>query len=313
MRRFETLLITGVAGFVGSNLANDLLKRGYRVRGVDNFSFGTPENVDAGVDFRQCDIRAPELERHFQGVDAVFHLAAISSLPYCQEHPQEAVDVNISGTLNALECARKAGVKKVIYAGTSAAYEGCTEFPSREDMQPRPDSIYAVTKTSGELLTRSYGVVCGLDYAITRYFNVYGPAQDFRRVNAPVMSGFIKRMLVGEQPRINGDGSKERDFIYVDDVNELNARILESPRSRGEIINIGTGTSYRIDCIYGEIEKLMRTGLAPEFGPDLPGEAVKTLADISKARGLFRWEPRVTLQEGLRHSIAYLRGKLQAR
>ena len=302
------IVVTGVAGFVGSNLAKHLLDRGYSVIGIDNLSAGTLENVDPRVEFHKMDIRDPEIYPLLRGVDAVFHLAARSSLTDCLDHPLEAASVNTLGTLNLLEAARQAQVGKFIYADTGAEYEGITEFPTKED-KIRPIGVYAVSKHGGAAFCESYRELYGMNLTIVRYFNVYGPAQDWRRVVPPVMSAFIIRMLRGERPIIYGTGEKRRDFIYVDDVNDFHMVVLEDPRSNGRVFNVGTGVNYSINEVYQLIEGLLQTRLQPIYRPDLPGEAQVTLADITAGREL-GWEPKVAIQEGLRRSIQYIQERV---
>jgi UDP-glucose 4-epimerase len=302
------IVVTGVAGFVGSNLAKHLLDRRHAVVGIDNLSAGTLENVDARVDFHKVDIRDPEVYPLLRGADAVFHLAARSSLTDCLDHPLEAASVNTLGTLNLLEAARQARVGKFIYADTGAEYEGITEFPTKED-KIRPIGVYAVSKHGGAAFCESYRELYGMNLTIVRYFNVYGPAQDWRRVVPPVMSAFIIRMLRGERPVIYGSGEKRRDFIYVDDVNDFHMIVLEEPRSNGRVFNVGTGVNFSVNEVYQLVEELLQTGLKPIYKPDLPGEAQVTLADITAGREL-GWQPRVDIHEGLRRSIQYIRERV---
>ena len=304
----KRVVVTGVAGFVGSNLARHLLDRGYSVVGVDNLSAGTLENLDERVEFNQVDIRNPEIYPLLRGVDAVFHLAAKSSLTDCLAKPLEAAGVNAVGTLNVLEAARQVQVGKFVYADTSAEYEGIDQFPTREDTG-RPIGVYAASKHGGAAFCESYRELYGMNVTIVRYFNVYGPAQDWRRVVPPVMSAFIIRMLRGERPVIYGTGEKRRDFIYVDDVNDLHVLLLEDARSNGRVFNVGSGVNSSINDIYHLVEELLQTGLKPVYKPDLPGEAQVTLADITAAREL-GWEPKVDIHEGLRRSIRYIRERV---
>jgi UDP-glucose 4-epimerase len=302
------IVVTGVAGFVGSNLAKGLLDQGYAVKGIDSLSAGTLENVDRRVEFHEADVRTPEIYPVFEGADAVFHLAAKTCLPECANHPLEAASMNVVGTLNVLEAAREAKVRKFIYADTSAEYEGINKFPTREE-QIRPIGIYAASKHGGATFCESYRELYAMDVTILRYFNVYGPAQDWRRVVPPVMSAFIIRMLRGEPPVIYGNGEKRRDFIYVDDVNALHQVILQDPRSAGRVINVGSGTNLSVNEVYELIEGLLKTGLKPIYKPDLPGEARVTLADITNARRL-GWNPKVDIEEGLRRSIRYIQERV---
>jgi UDP-glucose 4-epimerase len=307
----KRIVVTGVAGFVGSNLAKHLLERGYAVVGLDNLSAGTLENVDSRVEFHRVDILSPEIYPLISRTDAVFHLAAKTSLIDCLKKPLEAARFNVEGTMNVLEAARKGNVQKFIYADTSAEYEGIHEFPTPED-SIRPIGVYAASKHGGATFCDSYRLLYGMKVAIVRYFNVYGPAQDWRRVIPPVMSSFILRMLQGKPPLIYGTGEKRRDFIYVDDVNDLHLMILEDSRADGRIFNIGCGVNFSVNQIYRLVEDLLKTGLQPVFEPDLPGEAELTLADISAARSL-GWAPKVDIREGLSRTIHYLQGKLGTR
>ena len=304
----KRVMVTGVAGFVGSNLGKHLLDRGYSVLGVDDLSAGTLENVDARVEFHKMDIRDARVYKLAERVDAIFHLAAKASLTDCLAHPLEAASVNTIGTLNMLETARQAKVPKFIYADTSAEYEGITEFPTKED-KVLPIGVYAVSKHGGYAFCESYSRLYKMNITVFRYFNVYGPAQDWRRVIPPVMSSFILRMLSGERPVIYGTGEKRRDFIYVDDVNELHLAVLENPASKGMVLNAGTGTNLCVNEVFQLVEEEMKTGLKPIYKPDLPGEAQTTLADIRRAKSL-GWVPKVSVREGLRRSIQYLKEKV---
>lgn len=304
----KKVMITGAAGFVGSNLAKRLLQAGYSVVGVDDLSAGTLDNVDSRVQFHEMDFRNSKIHELTKGIDAVFHLAAKTSLTGCLEEPLEAANVNVVGTLFMLEAARKAMVPKFVYADTSAEYEGIFDFPTAED-RVSPIGVYAASKHGGWSFCESYKRLYGMNITVVRYFNVYGPAQDWRRVIPPVMCSFILRMLRGERPIIYGTGEKRRDFIYVDDVNDLHLMILENSTLRGRIFNVGTGTNLSVNEVFELVEEELRTGLKPIYKPDLPGEAEITLADITQARSL-GWAPKINAREGLRRTVAYL--KLQA-
>jgi UDP-glucose 4-epimerase len=302
------IVVTGAAGFVGSNLTKLLLDRGYAVRGIDNLSAGTAENVDERLEFHAIDIRAPEIYPLFEEADAVFHLAAKTCLPECVSKPLEAASMNVMGTLNVLEAARRAKVRKFIYADTSAEYEGIKEFPTPEE-HIRPIGIYAASKHGGATFCESYRELYGINVTILRYFNVYGPAQDWRRVIPPVMSSFIIRMLQGEQPAIYGTGEKRRDFIYVDDVNDFHLLVLEDQRTDGKVFNVGSGINFSVNEIYKLVEELLKTGLRPIYKPDLQGEAQITLADLTSAMAL-GWKPRIAITEGLARTVEYLRSRV---
>jgi UDP-glucose 4-epimerase len=306
----KRIVVTGVAGFIGSNLASKLLASGYEVIGVDNLSSGTRANVPAQVKFHELDIRGPEIYELLKGADAVFHLAAKTNLPDCLKNPVAASDVNVTGTANVLEAAAQAKVGKLIYADTSAEYEGIPELPTKPD-RVCPLSAYAVSKHGGALFCEVYQRYFNLNITVVRYFNVYGPAQDWRRVFPPVISSFTTKLLRGEQPTIYGTGGKRRDFIYVDDVNDFHLMLLQDPASDGKIYNVGSGTSYSVVEIYQLIESKLKTGLQPKFAPDLPGEADATLADISENLKL-GWRPRIDIHDGLQRAIDFYRAKIRA-
>lgn len=299
------VLITGVAGFIGSNLAAALLETGAEVVGIDDLSAGVRENIPAGVRFVQQDICRPEVASAFGGVEVVFHLAAKNCLADCMQHPVETARVNVTGTANILEVSRLAGVRKFIFAGSSAEYEGVPELPSTVD-RVMPLSVYATTKRSGGLFCDSYRHLFGMNITGLRYFNVYGPVQDWRRTRPPVMSAFILKLLRGECPVIYGSGAKRRDFVYVDDVNAFHRLVMQDARTDNQTYNVGAGTSYSVNEIFALVEDQLATGLCPLYVDDLPGEAAGTLADISRERAL-GWQPTVDIREGIRRSIAYIR------
>jgi len=299
------ILITGVAGFIGSNLAARLSAEGATVVGIDNLSAGLKENVPPSVLFHCKDIRSKAIYPLFEGVDAVVHLAAKNCLADCLEDPVETAEINVAGSANVLEAAKRAGVRKFIYADTSAEYEGVSDFPSRVD-RIAPLSVYARSKRSGAMFCDAYAQFHGLRVTVVRYFNVYGPAQDWRRSIPPLMSAFAIKMLQRERPVIYGSGERRRDFIYIDDVTEFNLLTLSDPRTDGHVYNVGSGVNYSVNEVFLEVEALLRTGLRPEYRDDLPGEAEITLADISNERQL-GWTPRVGLRDGIERSIAYVK------
>jgi len=303
------ILITGVAGFIGSNLARTLLEHDYPVAGIDNLSAGTLENIPQNVEFHQLDIRNHDIQRIFEGVDVVFHLAAKNCLVDCQMQPVETSQFNVEGTVNVLEATRMAKVRQFIYADTSAEYEGIRVFPSPED-KVDPQGIYAVSKRSAGLFCDSYYKNFGLNVTTVWYFNVYGPSQDWRRVVPPVMSSFIIKLLNGENPVIYGNGNKRRDFIYVDDVNRLHLALIGRTDLAGRTFNVGSGVNYSIKEIYDLIEGQLQTGMAPIYGDDLPGEAEQTLAEISQAERILGWSPQIDIKAGIQYSIQFIQQKV---
>ncbi len=302
----QRILVTGAAGFIGGNLCSRLLEEGYNVVGLDNLSAGTLENVPSRVDFHTVDIRRKNISRFFRDTDAVFHLAAKNCLPDCLSDPHETSDINVSGTVQILEAARRHKVKKFIYADSSAVYEGVSDFPSRVD-NVAPRGAYAISKHSGAMFAGMYADFFGFNVTTLRYFNVYGPAQDYRRVIPPVISAFIMKMLSGERPTIYGDGSKRRDFVHVDDVNDFHLLTLTDRRTDGQVYNLGSGSNYSVSEIYDVVADVL--GAEPRLEPvhkrELPGDTDVTLADISRTLEL-GWKPKTDITDGIKGSVAYL-------
>jgi nucleoside-diphosphate-sugar epimerase len=304
-----TVLITGVAGFIGSNLADRLLREGgYRVIGIDNLAYGVREQVPCGVEFHEMDIRNPAMYPLFAGVDFVFHLAAKNCISDCQLDPVETMDINVTGSAHVFEAARRAGVRKVIYAESSALYEGSASLPTPET-DVRPESFYAVSKVCSMHVAEAYTRYHGLQATALRYFCVYGPRQDYRRSIPPVFSAFIIKLLRGEQPTIYGTGEKRRDFIYIDDINDFHMQCMKDERTTGEVFNLGSGVNFSINEIYAAIAAMLESDLLPAYQSDLPGEAFANLADITKASQL-GWKPKTDLRAGLLASAAYIREQM---
>ncbi len=301
----NTICITGVAGFIGSNLADRLLREGYRVLGIDNLSYGVREQIPDGVEFHQLDIRSEEIYPVVAEASHVFHLAAKNCISDCQIDPVETADINVRGSANVFEAARRGGVKKVIYAESSALYEGSDVFPTPES-EAKPESFYALSKYASMLFAEGYTRFHGVASTALRYFNVYGPRQDYRRSIPPVFSAFIIGLLHGEQPVIYGTGEKRRDFVYVDDVNDFHLQCINDERTTGNVYNLGSGKNHSINEIYAIIAGLFGTDLKPSYRENLPGEAELTLADISSARAL-GWTPKTSLEQGLAASVEYIR------
>jgi len=299
------IAITGAAGFIGSNLAQRLSQT-YDVVAIDNLSYGLLEQVPHGVHFVRADIRDPELGDALAGCDTVFHLAAKNCIPDCEADPAETVSINVEGTVNVLEACRREGIERIILAETSALYEGVAVLPSREEVVA-PQSIYAISKFAAIPFARRYERSCGMKLTALRYFNVYGPRQDYRRTIPPIMSAFVIKLLKGERPIVYGTGMKRRDFIFVDDVNDFHQLCLSHPGTIGKTFNVGSGSNHSVLDIYGAVSAMLGIGIPPEYRPDMPGdEAQATLADISAAMAL-GWKPRVSLDEGLRRSVEFIR------
>ncbi len=304
------VLITGVAGFIGSNLADRLMSEGqYEVIGIDNLSYGVKEQIPEGVVFHQLDIRDKNIYPVFEGVDFVYHFAAKNCISDCQLDPVETADINVHGTVNVFEAARRAGIKKVIYAESSALYEGSEMLPTPE-WDVKPQSFYALSKMSSMLFAEGYARFSNLTFTALRYFCVYGPRQDYRRTIPPVFSAFIIKLLRGEQPVIYGTGEKRRDFIHVNDINDFHIQCMDDDRTTGKVFNLGSGLNYSVKEIYTVIAEILGSEVKPEYKSDLPGEAFANLADITEAKRL-EWTPKVTLEKGLRSSIDFIRKEIE--
>lgn len=309
----EKVVVTGGAGFIGSHLAEELSKRGYKVTILDNLFTGKRENVEpllkeGKVEFIQGSITdSPLLYELFQDVSYVFHEAAIPSVPRSVENPQASHEANITGTLNVLLAAKDTGVKKVIYASSSSVYGDTPTLPKKEDMPPNPLSPYAVTKLSGEYYCRVFHRVYGLPTVCLRYFNVYGPRQDPASQYAAVIPRFINRVLENKPPIIFGDGEQTRDFTFVKDVVEAN--ILAAESNAYGVYNIGRGERISINKLAEIIIQLVGNNIEPVYQEARSGDVKHSLADISRAR-TFGYSPKWSLEEGLRETVNFMRRKV---
>jgi len=306
----ESVLVTGVAGFIGSNLAERLLSEGYRVVGLDNLAYGICEQIPSGVEFHKADVRSADIYSLFDKVDIVFHLAAKNCIADCQNDPVETADINVTGTANVFEAARRAKIKKLIYAESSSIYEGSKLLPTPEEDE-RPETFYAASKMATKFFAEAYARWYGMKWTALRYFCVYGPRQDYRRTIPPVFSAFIIKLLKNEPPVIYGSGKKRRDFIHVNDVNDFHLLSLRDERTTGQVFNLGSGENYSVNEIFQIVRGLLDSKLEPIYKPDLPGEALTTLANIDKAKKL-GWSPRVGLKEGLKSSIDFIKCEVAA-
>jgi UDP-glucose 4-epimerase len=297
------VVVTGIAGFIGSNLADRLLSTGYEVVGIDNLAYGLRAQIPCEVTFYQTDIRDPKLYELLDEGDVIFHLAAKNCIGDCQADPVDTTSVNVAGTVAIFEAARRARAVKVIYAESSALYEGSAVLPTPES-EIHPESFYAVSKLAAMHFAQAYRRHYGLRTTALRYFCVYGPRQDWRRTIPPVMSAFILKLMRGLRPIIYGNGEKRRDFIHVDDINEFHLRCIQDPRTDGEVFNLGSGTNHSINEIYRMIASRLGSAIPPIYEADLPGEARETLADISTARAL-GWKPTIGLEEGIDKFIQF--------
>ncbi len=289
-------LVTGGAGFIGSNLTDKLLSMGHSVRIIDNLSTGKREQVNPKAEFILADFtRLDEIKDSFNGVDGVFHVGALPRIPFSIEHPVEATHANVNGTLNVLFAAKEAGVKRVVYSASSSAYGNQTELPLHTEMPPNPMNPYALHKYIGEKFAEQFHRFYGMETVSLRYFNVYGPRMADEGAYVTVISHFVRRKKAGEPLEIHGDGEQTRDFTHVHDVVEANILAMESANvGQGEVLNVGAGGRYSVKYIADTIggEHLHIDGRS--------GEARDTQADISKTRELLGWEPKVKFDDGLR-------------
>ncbi|WP_035358832.1 SDR family oxidoreductase [Edaphobacter aggregans] len=309
----STVLVTGIAGFIGSSIARALLAEGARVRGIDNLSTGSMVNIEeisSRIDVRSADILDTEaVTSACEGVDYVFHEAAIPSVPKSVADPVGTNGPNLTGTLNVLEAARQAGVKRVLYAASSAAYGDSPELPKREAMCPVPLSPYAVQKLAGEHYLASYFRVYGLETVSLRYFNIFGPRQDPSSQYSGVLARFISLMLAGQTPTIFGDGLTSRDFTYIDNVVSANLRAAKAPADRvaGKVFNVATGRRITLLEAFAEIKRITGFGGGVHHAPEREGDIKHSVADISLARQAFGYDVVADLAYGLEQTIAWAR------
>jgi nucleoside-diphosphate-sugar epimerase len=302
-------LVTGGAGFIGSNIVEELLKRGEKVRVLDNFITGKRENLlpfKDKITLITGDIRDNKVvAKAVKGVDYVIHQAALRSVAKSVEDPVETHDVNATGTLNVLTSAKKAGVKRVVYASTCAAYGDARKFPKRETDEISPISPYGASKLAGETYCRVFAKTLKLEAVCLRYFNVYGPRQNPESKYSSVVPAFIFDIMKDKVPVIDWDGKQSRDFVFVKDVVQANLLAAKAKAASGEVFNVGNGHPIAIYDILMRIEKIIGKKIPPKFGPKREGDVRKVYSDISKARKILGFKPRFTLEEGLRMTVAW--------
>ena len=307
-------LVTGGAGFIGSHMVEELVRRGESVRVLDNLSTGHEENLSAvrdQIDFRRADIRDLEsLRPHFSGVDYVIHLAALASVVRSMEDPVEATLVNLNGTLHVLLAARDAHVKRVVMAATAAAYGDDPRLPRVETQMPQPLSPYALTKLADEYYGQIFHRYFGLEVVSLRYFNIFGPRQDPQSPYSGVLSKFIVAYLRGTTPTIFGDGEQSRDFTYVANVVDATLRACQAPDAPGKVMNVGTGKSSTLNQTITLLNSLFGVDLKPQYAAPRVGDVRHSTADISLARNTLGYEPLVSFEDGLRMTIEWSRGAL---
>ena len=312
-------LVIGGAGFIGSHLVERLLRDGHSVRVLDNLTTGKRENLAAvgkDVELVVADVRHPErLQQEMRGCEVVFHQAAIVSVPYSVEHPHETLDVNLQGTLNVLDAARKEGVRRVVMASSAAIYGEDPELPKRETMVPSPISPYGLEKLASEHYLAIWAKLFGIETVGLRYFNVFGPRQDPSSPYSGVISIFVDRILKGENPTIFGDGLHSRDFVFVADVVEANllagTRAARPPKAgdkaSSRVYNIGGGKRTTLNELAAALGKICGRDVKPKHAEPRAGDIRDSLADISRAREELGFEPRVPVEEGLKRLVESLK------
>jgi UDP-glucose 4-epimerase len=323
-----TYLVTGGAGFIGSHLAEALLKRGRKVRVVDNLSTGTRQNLehlkglDGDLDLIEADLNdADAARRACAGVEIAFHLAALPSVARSVEFPITSNAANVTATLELLCAARAAGVRRIVYAASSSAYGdrfSTRRSPrervlvKRETMPPRPLSPYAVSKLAGEYYTRVFHDVYGVETVCLRYFNIFGPRQNPFSPYGAAIPKFITAVLRGERPVVFGDGRQSRDFTYVDNAVRANLLAAAAPKKRvsGEVFNVACGRSATLLDVIELVNRLLGKTIAPKFAPARRGDVRHSKADISKAKRLLGYTVSVSLAEGLERTLAWLRDRV---
>ncbi len=306
----ETYLVTGAAGFIGRSIAAELLARGKKVRGIDNFVTGKRENLLGleAMDFIEADINdAAAVAGACRGVECIFHEAAIPSVPRSIEDPVTSNHAGVSGTVQLLVAAKNEKVRRVVYAGSSSVYGNTPTLPKQEQMQPSPISPYAVSKLAGELYMQSFARVYGLETVAIRYFNVFGPYQDPTSHYSGILAIFTMKMLAGETPTIYGDGEQSRDFTFIQNVVHGNLLASEAPAERvsGKVFNVATGSRVTLN----QAAEILRraTGYTGEvhYAAERSGDVKHSLADISRAKEGFGYEPLVDFNEGIERTVAW--------
>jgi UDP-glucose 4-epimerase len=317
-----TYLITGVAGFIGSHLAEALLAQGHdarghaiKVRGLDNLATGKVSNIPKSVDFIEADLAdADAVAQACLGVDAILHQGALPSVPRSVKDPRPSHNANLDGTFNLLEGARAAGVKRVLYAASSSAYGNQPGFPRVETMLPQPIAPYPVQKLAGELYMQSYARVYGLETVCLRYFNIFGPRQAPDSPYSGVIAKWALQMLQDQPVEIQGDGEQSRDFTYIDNAVSANLLALAAPAEAisGRVFNVACGQRFTLNHTFRTLAALTAHTREPIHTAPRPGDIRTSLADISAAHAAFGYQPLISFEEGLARTVAWHRASLLA-
>jgi UDP-N-acetylglucosamine/UDP-N-acetyl-alpha-D-glucosaminouronate 4-epimerase len=303
-------LVTGGAGFIGSHLTEELVRRGHRVRVADSLITGKRSNLDhiPGVEFVEGDVADLAFaKRTAEGCDYVLHQAAIPSVPRSVLDPITSNRANVDGTLNMLVASRDAGVKRLVFAGSSSAYGDTPTLPKHEDMPTNPLSPYALQKVVGEQYLQLFTRLYGLETVSIRYFNVFGPRQDPSSPYSGVISVFATALLEGRSPRIHGDGKQTRDFTYVANVVDGVLRACEAPNASGQVINVATAGRISLNQLFYAMRDVVGGTVEPTYGEPRKGDVRDSQADIRKAKALLGYEPIVSFEDGIARTIAWYR------
>jgi UDP-glucose 4-epimerase len=310
-------LVTGGAGFIGSHIARALVERGDRVRVLDNFCTGNRENIATlgkSVEFVEGDLAKPsDVARAVDGVEVVFHQAALASVPRSVDTPLDTNEACVTGTVTLLDGARKGGVRRVVFAGSSSAYGDQPTPAKHEKLLPAPLSPYAAAKLAGEFYCQAFTSTYRLETVTLRYFNVFGPRQDPKSQYAAVIPKFITEILAGGRPTIFGDGKQSRDFTYIDNVVYGNLLAADASEAVGKTINVACGESFDLLQLMDGINKALGTSVKPIFEPARVGDVRDSLADIRLAREVLKYEPKIGFDEGLRRTVEYYKAAKQGK
>ena len=304
-----TYLVTGGAGFIGSNIVDELLRRGQRVRVLDNFSTGREENVAdfaSRIDMIRGDVRDEQaVDAAVKGVDFVLHQAALASVPRSIADPSANNQVNAQGTLNILIAAKRHAVKRVVYASSSSVYGDSEELPKVESMTPNPKSPYAVAKLAAEYYCRVYGDLHGLPTVSLRYFNVFGPRQDPGSQYSAVIPLFVKALLEGKSPQIHGDGEQSRDFTFISNVVSANLLACEAKITGARVYNIACGGRYTLNQLFAALRDRIGSDVKPVYGAPRPGDVKHSMAGIERIQNELGYRVEIPFEEGIDRTVQW--------
>ena len=307
-------LVTGGAGFIGSNMVRFLLGKGESVRVLDNFETGKRENLEEifdQIELIEGDIRAEAtVRRAVEDCDIVYHLAALGSVPRSIEDPKTTHDVNATGTFNMLVASRDAKVKRFVFASSSSIYGQSEVLPQHEGLPIAPISPYGASKAIGEVYDKAFYETYGLETISLRYYNVFGPRQDPNSQYAAAIPLFVSALLRDKPPRIFDDGEQTRGFTYIDNVLEANWKAATAPKVHGEAVNISTATAVSVNTVVNTIKELLGKAIRPTYAPPRPGDIKHSLADVSLAKKVIGYEPTVSFDEGIRRAIDWYKENL---